>query len=129
MPTSKLARASRAIALLAAMAPCLSFADIILGHSGDLSGTSAALTKDYVRGMNAYFDEVNRKGGIRGEKIRLVSLDDGFNPDKPSDDDLNTPYGKLWSLLTTETDPNSDTSLVRRMSGAADDMGIAGIDE
>ena len=26
-------------------------ADIILGHSGDLSGTSAALTTDYVRGM------------------------------------------------------------------------------
>ena len=60
-------------------------ADILLGHSGDLSGTSAALTKDYLRGMNAYFDEVNRKGGIHGEKIKLVSLDDGFNPDKTAE--------------------------------------------
>jgi branched-chain amino acid transport system substrate-binding protein len=33
----------------------------VLGHSGDLSGTSAALTKDYLRGMNAYFDEVNAR--------------------------------------------------------------------
>jgi branched-chain amino acid transport system substrate-binding protein len=57
-------------------------ADIILGHSGDLSGSSAALTIDYVRGMNVYFDDLNKKGGIRGEKIKLISLDDAFNPDK-----------------------------------------------
>ena len=31
--------------------PAASRADILLGHSGDLSGTSAALTKDYLRGM------------------------------------------------------------------------------
>jgi ABC-type branched-subunit amino acid transport system substrate-binding protein len=82
MKNSTLARASRILALMGALVPALSCADIVLGHSGDLSGTSAALTKDYLRGMNAYFDEVNRKGGIRGEKIKLVSMDDGFNPDK-----------------------------------------------
>jgi len=79
------ARMRRALAVLAALAPCLCSADIVLGHSGDLSGTSAALTRDYLRGMNAYFDELNRKGGIRGEKIRLVSLDDGFNPEKTAE--------------------------------------------
>ena len=57
----------------------------MLGHSGDFSGNSSALTTDYVRGMNAYFDEINKKGGIRGEKIKLVSLDDGFNPDKTAE--------------------------------------------
>jgi branched-chain amino acid transport system substrate-binding protein len=82
MTASRLARAGRVLAMLVAMAPAWSWADILLGHSGDLSGTSAALTKDYLRGMNAYFEEVNRKGGIRGEKIRLVSLDDGFNPER-----------------------------------------------
>jgi ABC-type branched-subunit amino acid transport system substrate-binding protein len=85
MTVTTLARAVRVIALVGALAPALSFADILLGHSGDLSGTSAALTTDYVRGMNAYFDELNRKGGIRGEKIKLVSLDDGFNPDKTAE--------------------------------------------
>src|SRR5438093_292444 len=44
--------------------------------------SSTALKTDYVRGMNAYFDDLNKRGGIRGEKIKLVSLDDGFNPDK-----------------------------------------------
>jgi branched-chain amino acid transport system substrate-binding protein len=57
-------------------------ADIVLGHSGDLSGNTAALTTDYVRGMNAYFDDFNKKGGLRGEKIKLISMDDGFNPDR-----------------------------------------------
>jgi ABC-type branched-subunit amino acid transport system substrate-binding protein len=82
MTASRAARAGRVLAMLAAMAPAGSWADILLGHSGDLSGTSAALTKDYLRGMNAYFEDLNRKGGIRGEKVRLVSLDDGFSPDK-----------------------------------------------
>jgi branched-chain amino acid transport system substrate-binding protein len=85
MNVCTLARAARAAAIVAALAPALSFADIVLGHSGDLSGTSAALTKDYLRGMTAYFDELNKKGGIRGEKIKLVSLDDAFNPDKTAE--------------------------------------------
>jgi ABC-type branched-subunit amino acid transport system substrate-binding protein len=76
---------STVLAALAGLAATSARADIILGHSGDLSGTTAALTTDYVRGMNAYFDDVNRKGGIRGEKIKLVSLDDGFNPDKTAE--------------------------------------------
>lgn len=28
----------------------------------------------------AYFDKVNAEGGVNGRKIRLISLDDGFNP-------------------------------------------------
>ena len=75
--------------LLAAIVVCAAnsaaAADIVLGHTGDFSGTSSSLTTDYVRGMNAYFDDLNNKGGIRGEKIKLVSLDDGFNPDKTAE--------------------------------------------
>src|SRR5689334_20582001 len=85
MTVSNAARAGRALAMLVAVAPAFSWADIVLGHSGDLSGTSAALTKDYLRGMNAYFDDLNRKGGVRGEKIKLVSIDDGFSPDKTAE--------------------------------------------
>jgi branched-chain amino acid transport system substrate-binding protein len=85
MTSSTLARAGRFLALGALLAPLLASAEIVLGHSGDLSGTSAALTKDYLRGMNAYFDEVNKKGGVRGEKIKLVSRDDAFNPDKTAE--------------------------------------------
>jgi branched-chain amino acid transport system substrate-binding protein len=82
MKDCKAARIGRVILLCAGLASTTAWAEIVLGHSGDLSGPTAALTKDYVRGMNAYFDDLNKKGGIRGEKIKLVSMDDGFNPDK-----------------------------------------------
>ncbi|HZY19043.1 MAG TPA: ABC transporter substrate-binding protein [Ramlibacter sp.] len=82
MTRSTVACAAGALAWLVALAPLSAAADIVLGHSGDLTGISQAVTKDYLRGMNAYFDELNRKGGIRGEKIKLVSMDDAFNPDK-----------------------------------------------
>jgi iron uptake system component EfeO len=59
---------------------------------------------------------------VKGDALPPVP--DGFNPDDPSDADLKTPYGKLWKLLTTETDLNADDSLVSKMSSAADSMGI-----
>ncbi|HEY2735801.1 MAG TPA: EfeM/EfeO family lipoprotein [Polyangiales bacterium] len=54
----------------------------------------------------------------------LPAVPDDFNPDSPSDADLQTPYGKLWKLLQTQTDLNSDSSLVSEMSSAADEMQI-----
>lgn len=77
-------RAGRAVAVALALglACAVTWADILLGHSGDLSGPTGALTKDYLRGMNAYFDDLNGKGGIRGEKIKVISMDDAFNPDR-----------------------------------------------
>jgi iron uptake system component EfeO len=48
-----------------------------------------------------------------------------FNPDNPTDEQLATPYGKLYQLLTSETDIKRKDSLIALMSGAADDMGIA----
>jgi branched-chain amino acid transport system substrate-binding protein len=77
---------SRFAGALASAALCIAstsaLADIVLGQSSDFSSPGAALTTDYMRGMNGYFDEVNKRGGIRGEKIKLISLDDAFNPDK-----------------------------------------------
>ncbi|NML44271.1 ABC transporter substrate-binding protein [Ramlibacter sp. G-1-2-2] len=60
-------------------------AEILLGTSSDYSSANAALTRDYMRGMQAYLDEVNRKGGIRGETIRIVSADDGSDPQKTAE--------------------------------------------
>src|SRR5437762_7958596 len=33
-------------------------------------------------GMNAAFDEINKKGGVQGRKLKLISMDDGYEPDK-----------------------------------------------
>ncbi|GAA4338327.1 ABC transporter substrate-binding protein [Variovorax defluvii] len=47
----------------------------IVPYSGPLSGAGAIGTCH-----QAYFERVNKAGGINGRKVRVVSLDDGFNP-------------------------------------------------
>jgi len=54
--------------------------DLVLGQSAPLSGPSAQLGRDYREGALAWFEEVNRRGGIHGRKLRLVSLDDRYEP-------------------------------------------------
>ena len=55
---------------------------LVLGQSAPLEGPSAQLGQDYRRGAQAWFAEVNRLGGIHGRPIKLVSLDDGYEPDQ-----------------------------------------------
>ncbi len=56
--------------------------EILLGQSCALSGPAEALGKGMQTGLNAYFAEMNAKGGIKGRKIRLISRDDGYEPDR-----------------------------------------------
>ncbi len=53
---------------------------LVLGQSAPLSGPSAQLGRDYRDGALAWFDEVNRRGGIHGRRLRLLSLDDRYEP-------------------------------------------------
>lgn len=55
--------------------------DIVLGQSASFSGSFASQAAAYRDGALLYFNEVNRRGGIHGRKIRLVSLDDQYKPD------------------------------------------------
>lgn len=58
---------------------------ITLGHSGALSGPLAELNKEYLSGAMLHFDQINARGGINGRKIELVTLDDGYNPDRAAE--------------------------------------------
>lgn len=55
---------------------------IVIGQSCALSGVSAALGLEMQRGANLWFNAVNRKGGVRGQRIELLTLDDGYEPDR-----------------------------------------------
>jgi iron uptake system component EfeO len=59
----------------------------------------------------------------------LPPVPKGFNPDKPTDADLATPYGKLWKLLTDDTDIENKDSVVYHMAAAADAMGLQELPE
>ena len=55
-------------------------AQILIGQTAGYTGTVALGVKETAEGAKMYFDMVNAKGGINGQKIELVSLDDKFDP-------------------------------------------------
>ncbi len=68
-------------ALLAAgMVSESALADIVIGQTAGHSGTVASSVKETTQGAKLYFDIVNAAGGVNGQRITLVSLDDKFDP-------------------------------------------------
>jgi branched-chain amino acid transport system substrate-binding protein len=55
---------------------------ILFGQAAALEGPSSALGQGMRHGILAAFAEINAKGGIHGRKLRLVSRDDGYDPDR-----------------------------------------------
>jgi len=56
------------------------FGEVRLGVSAAFKGPSRGLGIELYRGAMAYFEDVNRQGGIHGRKIVLKSYDDNYNP-------------------------------------------------
>lgn len=54
--------------------------DIRIGMSAALSGLSKDLGQQMQQGIELRFSEENRRGGIKGQNITLVALDDGYKP-------------------------------------------------
>jgi branched-chain amino acid transport system substrate-binding protein len=67
-------------ALVAAGLVGSAHADITIGQTAGHTGTVAASVGEATRGAKLYFDIVNAGGGINGQKLSLVSLDDKFDP-------------------------------------------------
>lgn len=59
--------------------------EILIGQSCQLSGPLAALTSEVRQGSALYFDHVNASGGVRGRKIRVVAIDDAYDPRKAAE--------------------------------------------
>ena len=60
--------------------PALASTEMVLGQSAALSGPSGMLGSEYREGALAYFAEVNRQGGVHGKRLKLLSLDDRYDP-------------------------------------------------
>jgi branched-chain amino acid transport system substrate-binding protein len=55
---------------------------ITFGQAAVLEGPASALGLGMQQGLNAAFNEVNAKGGVHGRKIKLISVNDGYEPDR-----------------------------------------------
>jgi len=55
---------------------------IVLGQSAAFSGPAAQLGIQFNAGAQLYFDQINQQGGVAGQRIEIVKLDDGYEPDR-----------------------------------------------
>jgi branched-chain amino acid transport system substrate-binding protein len=53
---------------------------LLIGQTADFSGPQASAVKETTEAAKAYFDSVNKRGGVNGRPIVLESVDDGFDP-------------------------------------------------
>jgi branched-chain amino acid transport system substrate-binding protein len=60
-------------------------AQILIGQTAGFTGPVAAGVKETTEGAKLYLDHINAKGGVNGQQIQLISLDDQFDPKKAAD--------------------------------------------
>jgi len=55
-------------------------ADLLVGQTAGFTGPAAGSVNELSVGAHLWIDEINRRGGVEGQKVRLVQLDDQFEP-------------------------------------------------
>lgn len=68
--------------IVSVVPPCGAAGEIVLGQSAPLSGPFGGMGREYRSGAMLAFDDVNATGGVHGQRIRLVTLDDAYEPAK-----------------------------------------------
>jgi branched-chain amino acid transport system substrate-binding protein len=97
-----------AAALFAAAAP----AQILIGQTAGFSGPVAAGVEETTAGARLVIDAVNAAGGIDGEKIELISLDDAFTPKKAAENArVLITERKVLALFLTRGTPHTQAIL------------------
>ena len=56
--------------------------EIKIGTSQPLSGSAASIGKSHLTAQEAFVERLNARGGIWGRKVKLVTQDDGFVPER-----------------------------------------------
>jgi branched-chain amino acid transport system substrate-binding protein len=56
--------------------------EILIGHVGSLTGNEASFGISTENGVKLALAEINASGGVRGKKLRLISLDDQGKPEE-----------------------------------------------
>jgi len=78
------------VVMAALLATCVSaFAEngvsadkVVFGQAAALEGPASALGQNMKIGLEAAFAEINKAGGVKGRKLELKSVDDGYEPSK-----------------------------------------------
>jgi ABC-type branched-subunit amino acid transport system substrate-binding protein len=101
---------------LALVSPAVAAADgvtpttVTVGQSAAFTGAAQELGKDMRNGVQAYFDQVNRAGGVHGRKLILKSLDDGYEPVRAAENTRKLIQDDVFALLGYVGTPTSEAA-------------------
>jgi branched-chain amino acid transport system substrate-binding protein len=59
--------------------------EILFGMAAPFSGASRELGREMKIGVETAFDQINSAGGVNGRQLRLVAVDDGYEPARTAD--------------------------------------------
>ena len=68
------------VAAVASLTLGIAHAQILIGQTVGITGSAAATVAESMQGAALYIDHVNARGGVGGQKIEVISLDDKFDP-------------------------------------------------
>lgn len=115
-------------------------ADIVIGQVAPFSGPQAVTGRAIHAGAKLYFDAVNARGGVRGQRIHFVTRDDAQKPDETVRlvkelIDKEQPVALLGTVGTTNLEALGKDGVLERqrvamvggVSGAASVAALRGI--
>ena len=84
---------------------------IILGQSAAFTGPAAQLGIQFHQGAKLYFDQANAQGGIGRQQIEIRMLDDGYEPDRCSENTARLIADDVFALFGYIGTPTSLAAL------------------
>ncbi len=83
---------------------------VLVGQSAAFSGPAQELGMEMRKGIQAYFDAVNRNGGVNGRKLVLKSLDDGYEGTRAAANTKKLIEDGVFALLGYVGTPTSEAA-------------------
>lgn len=85
---------------------------IVFGQSAALTGPASALGLGMQAGILAAFKEANDRGGIHGHRLELISVDDGYEPDRALENVRSFARdGKVFAMIGGVGTPTANAML------------------
>jgi len=85
--------------------------EILIGQTSSFSGPIAGEVKEQTAGAKIYLDWVNASGGVYGRQIKLISLDDGFDPKRAAANARTLIQQGVFALFLTRGTPQNEAIL------------------
>jgi branched-chain amino acid transport system substrate-binding protein len=84
---------------------------IVLGQSAAFTGAAAQLGIQFHAGAKLFFDQLNGQGGVNNQRIEIVQLDDGYEPDRCAENTNKLLAAEVFALFGYIGTPTSLAAL------------------